>query len=194
MLRRTGETERDMTKKMTAVAMAGVTVLLLGACSKSSTPEPAPSTAAEPSAAPEAVGAITIVTTEYAFAIPEISAGSHELLLKNDGEQVHMAAVVQLLDGRTVEDVMTYIEEHGTGGKPPSWAMEIGFGIADPGSTSPIGSADGEPEPGAVLDLVAGDYVALCFIADGSMSMDQKPPKGAKTHAELGMIQGFTVT
>ncbi len=183
-----------MTKKMTAVAMACVAVLLLGACSKSSTPKPAASVAAQPSTAPAADGAITIVTTEYAFAIPEISAGSDELLLKNEGEQVHMAALVQLLDGKTVEDVVAYIEEHGAGGKPPSWAKEIGFGIAAPGSTSPIGPADGEPEPGATLDFVAGDYVALCLIADGSMSMDQKPPKGAKTHAELGMIQGFTVT
>ena len=52
---------------------------------------------------------------------------------------------------------------------------------------------EGEPVEGSTIDLAAGEYVALCFIPDGMTSSEDKPEKGAKSHAELGMVQGFTV-
>jgi len=188
-----------MTKKLSALALVVVATLAIGACSASSTTEPAASPAADESVAEEPAeastdGITTIVTNEYSFEIPEITAGEQELVLQNDGEQVHMAAIVQLLDGKTVEDAMDYIAENGVDSKPPTWAKDVGFGIADPGQTAPISTGQGEPTPGSMIDLVAGDYVALCFIPDGMTSSEDKPDKGAKSHAELGMVQGFTVS
>lgn len=201
--------KRAITTVLTAISL----VVVVGACSKKA--EPAPTTAAATTAAPATTSTeipttgstatdmppamdadVTIVAREYSFDIPTISAGNHTVALDDQGAQVHMVVIVQLLDGKTVDDAMTYIQEHGTGGKPPKWAQQVAFGISAPGETTPVAAGDGGKEsadPAEGIDFAAGDYVALCFIQDGMTSMDQKPPKDAKPHAELGMVQGFTV-
>ena len=138
----------------------------------------------------------TLEAREYSFDIPNMTSGTHTLLLDNQGTQVHMAVIIRLLQGKTVDDAMAYIEQHGTQGKPPKWAKQIAFGIADPGTTAPIAAGDGgknsaDPQDGVSLPI--GNYVALCFVPEGMTDMHQKPDPNVKTHADLGMIQGFTI-
>lgn len=49
-------------------------------------------------------------------------------------------------------------------------------------------------EPGyAVVDLDAGEYMAVCFIPVGTLSFDGPPPEGPP-HMMQGMVHQLTVT
>ena len=131
----------------------------------------------EETTAPEVPsGDITYLATEFAFEGPDtIGAGETTFTLQNQGEQPHMIIMVELLQGKTIDDVHTYIKEHGIQGKPPKWAKEVKVeAFAKPGKT----------DTAKPVDLTAGTYALLCFVPD-------KEEK--KTHAELGMAKQLTV-
>ena len=161
--------------KLTSAALAGV--LLLGACGGGGGNTDAAQENVEEEPTEEvASGEISYFGTEFAFEGPDtIAAGETTFTLQNQGEQPHVLVAVELLDGKTIDDVNTYLEEHGAEGRPPKWAKQVKVeAFAKPGA-----SASSKP-----VDLTAGTYAILCFIGD-------KETK--KSHAELGMTKEITV-
>ena len=124
----------------------------------------------------EETGLPTIVATDFAFDAPDsVPAGKVEFQLENAGKQPHVAIFVELLKGKTVDDVVNYIEENGLRGRPPSWARLVrkAEGFAKPGNTTTFSGT-----------FTPGTYAMLCPVPD-------KETK--KAHAELGMTAGLTV-
>jgi hypothetical protein len=119
-------------------------------------------------------GETTFTAVDYGFQGPEtLPAGQVKLTLKNEGKQPHMLQLIQLLQGKTIDDVTAFIEKQGVEGKPPSWAKQAGgIGVAQPGK-SKSGAANLKP----------GNYVAMCFVETNK-----------KSHVELGMIYPITVS
>ena len=86
-----------------------------------------------------------------------------------------MLIMVELLEGKTIDDVATFIEEEGVEGKPPTWAKNVKMEtFAKPGKS----------DTAKPVELTPGTYAMLCFIPD---------KESKKTHAELGMIKELTV-
>ncbi len=119
----------------------------------------------------------TFTAIDFGFQGPEtLPAGEQvEVTLENEGKEKHEMALIQLVQGKTIEDVMAFIENEGLEGPPPPWAKQTG-GIppVDPGTTG-----------SATIDLKPGNYVAMCFAP--SKKNNNKP------HAALGMVYPFTV-
>jgi hypothetical protein len=114
---------------------------------------------------------------DFGYQGPEsVPAGEVTIELANEGKEPHMMAFVELLEGKTIDDVNTYIKKEGIAGKPPSWVRQIKGGIA--------GVKPGATKTGKV-ELEAGEYAALCFIPSKK--------NDGKSHAELGMVYPITV-
>jgi len=162
-----------MRNKLIAVVLAGA--FALGACGGGGdTDGDGGDAAATPEALPS--GEVTYFGTEFAFEGPEtIAAGETTFTLQNQGEQQHMLIMVELLEGKTLEDVNTYIEENGVEGRPPKWAKEVRMEAVAKG---------GKSDTAKPVDLTPGTYAMLCFIPD-------KETK--KLHALLGMTKELTV-
>jgi hypothetical protein len=121
-------------------------------------------------------GDTTFTAVDFGFQGPEtLPPGQTKLTLKNEGKEPHMLALVQLLQGKTIDDVVAFIKKNGVGGKPPSWAKQAGgIGVAKPGSSKSGGA-----------NLKPGSYVAMCFVTSKK--------NNNKSHAELGMVYPITV-
>ena len=165
-----------MKRRFIGAAIAGL--LLLGACGGGGGTDTAQQDGGETTAPEEEVpsGEISYFATEFAFEGPDtIAAGETTFSLQNQGEQPHMLVMVELLDGKTIDDVNTYLEENGSEGRPPKWAKQIKVeAFAKPGKS-------GSAKP---VELTAGTYALLCFVGDKETH---------KSHAELGMTKELTV-
>ena len=115
----------------------------------------------------------TIHLKDYGFQSGRpISAGSHSILVVNDGPQVHEMVLLKLMPGKSIKDFGEWATTGGMKGPPP--AMPIGgAGTMEPGGTSLVSA-----------DLTPGDYGYICFVPD---SKDGKP------HLMHGMLSQFTV-
>lgn len=119
---------------------------------------------------------VTIEGIDFAFtkAPQTIEAGLTTLVLKNVGKQPHILSLVRLEQGKTLQDVLTTLQEQ-PGAPPPSWATVVGGpGAINPGSSS-----------NATVVLAPGTHVMVCFVPDAA---DGKP------HFAKGMIGSFNVT
>lgn len=151
------------------IAIVGSTALLLTACSSGGGGETTPSPRAIES--PEAVEAVGVTATEYAFDVPEeVTGGVVRMRFTNIGGFPHEFAFALIDEGKTEADVQAVIE---SGAEPPEWAEDVA-GV--PG-LSPGGSVT------VTRTLEPGTYVFLCFFPD---------PEGTP-HAALGMYQLFTI-
>jgi uncharacterized cupredoxin-like copper-binding protein len=112
----------------------------------------------------------TIHLKDYGFQSGRpISAGSHSILVVNDGPQM---VLLKLMPGKSVKDFGDWATTGGMKGPPP--AMPIGgAGLMQPGASSLVSA-----------DLTPGDYGFICFVPD---SKDGKP------HLAHGMLSQFTV-
>jgi hypothetical protein len=163
-----------MKQKLAAIALAGA--FIFGACGGSGTTTDAGS-APEESTAPEVPsGDVTFYGTEFAFEGPEtIGAGETTFTLVNQGKQPHMIILVELLEGKTIDDVNTYLKTAGPDAKPPKWVREVKLeAFAKPGQ-------ENTAKP---VELTAGSYAMLCFVGD---------KESHKPHALLGMTKALTV-
>ena len=87
-------------------------------------------TTADSSALPE----VTFVGKDYAYQGPEsISGGWTRVVFDNQDEVPHELAMVQLLEGKTMDDVMGILQSEDA---PPSWANIVGDAIAEGGQSS----------------------------------------------------------
>ncbi len=140
--------------------------------------------------APEAD--VTVELVDFAFEMPEmaIAAGPQLWAAPNVGEQIHEMVILHLNEGVTSDDLQAALQ-----------AMDPASAAATPGAApaSPAAAMSGPPpffviggvapmNPGytnwAVLELEAGEYVAICFVPD---------PESGLPHFALGMIMPFTV-
>lgn len=101
-----------------------------------------------------------------------VPAGVTSIQLTNRGPDFHHVQLVKLEDGHTVNELLTWISEHGE--QTPEWATLVG----GPNAPAPGGSSL------ATLNLEAGEYALICVIpsADGIL------------HVMKGMVVPLTVT
>lgn len=118
-------------------------------------------------------GDAEITMKDFAYETPgTLSAGAHVIAVSNLGPQPHEATVVRLNEGVTVDALRSAFASGQPAGPPP---------FTSAGGIAAIASnMDGTMN----LDLTAGNYALICFVPD---------PASGKAHAELGMIEGFTV-
>lgn len=142
---------------------------------------------------PEADATVQLVEMAFEGLPTDATAGTHVWEVTDTGSQLHEIVVLQLADGVTIEQAMQIFTE------PPPAASPAATPVVDQTMATPVGPPPGPPfeaiggvapmSPGetnyAVLDLAAGDYIAICFVPD----LETGVP-----HFAMGMIEGFTVT
>jgi len=118
--------------------------------------------------------AVDVTAVEYEFTFEQpVAPGDASFTLTNDGEEPHELQVLQLTDGKTIDDLRTLIENR-VPNRPPAWVTPVTGTFAKPGETSK--PATGSLESGQT-------YVFACFV----------PTKQGVPHAALGMLAEVTV-
>lgn len=146
----------QLSRLLVATLLVGVSVL--AACA----PEPQSTTMPN----------VTLTAKDFAFEMPErLPGGLVSITFDNQGKEPHQANLARLHDGVTREQLQQAMQG------PPEQALSLvsfvgGPNIVDPGMHQTV-----------VVDLPAGQYVAICFIAS---------PDG-HSHVEKGMTTFFTV-
>jgi uncharacterized cupredoxin-like copper-binding protein len=114
---------------------------------------------------------ITMSLRDYSFVLSGVPvAGRRVIEVRNDGDQTHEVELVQLAPGKSVHDVLAWVEK--PAGPPPGMPL---------GGVSPLargGVASFE------VELAPGRYGMICFLPD---------VKDGRAHHEHGMIQEFEV-
>lgn len=114
---------------------------------------------------------VTIRTADFTFDMPhEMAAGEQVWQVSNDGPQPHEVALLRLEDGKSVNDVTTFLAA--PTGAPP-FEDAGGLQAIQPGTTAYLHT-----------NLEPGTYVAICFVPDAASGVD---------HATMGMVHEFTV-
>jgi hypothetical protein len=140
-----------------------VGILVLAACARKDAPPPSPPAPQE----------VTFTATDFAFAGPDsIAPGVTAIRLVNNGTQDHHMIVGQFAEGKTMQDLMAFMQANPMG--EPDFVTWRGAaaGIAPQGSNT------------SIADLTPGRYVAICFLPD---------PADGKAHVEKGMIRELVV-
>ena len=148
-------------------------MLALAGCS-SERPSPQSDAAAAPAgeAASAAPATVTVTAKDFAFDAPaQIPAGAITLQLQNHGKEVHQAQLVKLDSGKTGQDLLMAMKQHGP---PPAWMKFVG----GPNAAAPGSQVD------ATSELEPGQYAYLCLI----------PSPDGVMHVAKGMIRTFEVT
>lgn len=126
-----------------------------------------------PDAAPAPQVLTEVDFSDFAFSFPKnISTGENLWRVSNTGSQPHVADLYRLRPGRTVADLLAYIEGGSSGRAPYDKTASIAM------------VAEGETVF-VPVDLAAGEWVALCFAPDTNQPH--------LTHVMEGMIAEFRV-
>lgn len=118
---------------------------------------------------PEADASISLV--DYQFVIEGLQAGEQTIRVSNDGSELHEAIIFRLQDGKTIDDMMAFMEAGGDGAPPMENAGSV---FLSPGNVTYT-----------TMDLEAGNYVFLCFIPSEKNEM--------QPHFMLGMMSEVSV-
>ena len=138
-------------------------ILVLAACAKKDAPPPPPP-------APQDV---TFTATNFAFTGPDsIAPGVTAIRLVNNGTQDHHMILGKLAEGKTMGDLMTFLQAN------PSAAPDFLTWHGSAGGIAPQGTNT------SIADLAPGRYVAICFLPD---------PADGRMHATKGMMKEFVV-
>jgi uncharacterized cupredoxin-like copper-binding protein len=114
---------------------------------------------------------LTISLVDYGYGISgALTAGSHRVVVKNNGKQWHELEIARLLPGKTPADLAAWAEK--MSGPPPANFI---------GGISPISPGQ---ENELALTLTPGHYVMLCFLPD---------VKDGKPHTAHGMVRPFVI-
>jgi len=99
---------------------------------------------------------VTVTARDFAFDAPDtIAAGFTTFHLVNNGEQLHMAQLIRLDGGKTLDDFLAaYAEAFRTKGPRPAWAPRLG----GPGVAEPRGRTN------ATHKLEPGSYAWICLM------------------------------
>ncbi|MDQ3525276.1 MAG: hypothetical protein M3451_09510, partial [Chloroflexota bacterium] len=143
---------------------------------------------------PAADATVNLIEMTFEGLPTDTTAGTHVWEVANTGTQLHEIVVLQLTEGVTIDQAIQAFSE------PPPSASPVASPVVDQTVASPAAGTSSEPpfeaiggtapmSPGetnyAVLDLTAGDYVAICFVPDAETGVP---------HFAMGMIAGFTVS
>lgn len=120
--------------------------------------------------APEPTANYTIEMKDFAFVVPNMTAGTHVVKFQNVGNQSHEAPLIRLQGNATMQQFLQAIES--PTGPPP------GAGIGGINEIAPGEHAYG------LLTLTEGNYGLVCFVEDRAT--------GAP-HFAHGMITQFSV-
>ena len=113
---------------------------------------------------------VKVVGKDFAFDAPDvIPAGLTEFHFVNQGPALHHMALLQLTNGKTIDDLRAALAKPGA---PPTWIKEIGGPNAAVAGT----------ESNATINLAPGNYAIICFVDIGG------PP-----HFTKGMLKGLRV-
>ena len=152
--------------------LAAVAALALSVACRGADADPVAETAATVSA-DAAPTLLEVTARDFAFETRRTTpAGVTKIRLTNEGPDFHHVQLVRLAPGRTVEELMAEMKEHGE--HLPGWATLAG----GPNSPAPGG---GVAE--ALVDLDAGEYAIVCVI-----------PTDGVLHVAKGMVVPLTVT
>lgn len=128
--------------------------------------------------AADAGNTVTIDMTDYAFDVSgPLQAGTSTVVMKNSGEEVHMAAFGLLKEGKALADVQEALQAQDESAFGEVFEKEMGApgGILTPGQTQEV----------TTPFLDAGTYVLMCFI----------PTAGEPVpHVAKGMVNTLEVT
>lgn len=124
-------------------------------------------------AAPAEPQVVVFTAADFSFTGPDsIAPGVTSLRFANHGTQPHHLILGQFKDGKTVQDLMAFMQAN-PNGDPPFMAWRGAGGAISPGDTT-----------GSITDLAAGHYVLICFIPD---------PADGKPHVAKGMMKELVV-
>jgi uncharacterized cupredoxin-like copper-binding protein len=144
--------------------LATAVLVAAGGCAKK---EAAPTAQAGPNH-------VIVTASDYAFTAPDsISAGLEMFHLVNKGPSVHHVQIVELLEGKTVSDLMNAMKNPWP---PPAFAKFVG----GPNAVAP----SGVDTAFAYVTLEAGNYALICLIPDSA----------GTPHFAKGMMRSLTVT
>jgi hypothetical protein len=102
-----------------------------------------------------AANVVRVTGEDFKFDAPdEIPAGLTEFRFLNKGPSLHHMAILELTDGKTIDDLRKLLANPGP---PPSWVREVG------GPNAP----DAGMEANATMRLEPGKYVLICFVDIG---------------------------
>ncbi|MGH6693153.1 MAG: hypothetical protein ACREF4_21000, partial [Gammaproteobacteria bacterium] len=106
--------------------------------------------------APVPPAEVTVTATDFAFGAPDtIESGLTTFRLRNHGDELHMAQLIRLEDGRTLDEfLVAYAEAFRTAGPRPPWATRLG----GPGAADPRGQSN------ATHQLEPGNYAWICLM------------------------------
>lgn len=134
-------------------------------------------------AAPVADGKVELMEMMFHGMGETYAAGATTLEVVNAGATLHELLVMQMAEGFTSDMFMEMVlappsdatpaEEAAAPAGPPPFAMIGGVAPMNPGGTNYL-----------PLDLVAGEYLAICFVPD---------TETGAPHAALGMVMPFVV-
>ncbi len=116
----------------------------------------------------------TIAATEYSFEADGLEAGENEILFDNQGKQPHHVVALKMVGDATLDDVKSYYENFGGGGKSP---VE-----ESPGAGTAV--IEGGESQVSTIDLDQGRYALVCFISDR---------QGGPPHVAKGMLEEVEV-
>lgn len=143
------------------------------ACTARDVKPPADSTSVKAAATALAPAVVTITATDNKFDAPaSIPSGVTTLRIVDQGKSLHHAALVRLMDGKTMADLGKALAQPGPF---PQWAVMVG----GPNAPRPDG---GSSE--ITMALTPGNYAILCLI----------PDPGGVPHFAKGMMAPLTVT
>ena len=124
-----------------------------------------------PAASRAIPGDVTMTLNDYSFTLSKpITAGTHTIRVENAAAQSHEVELVKLAPGKTLQDLMKWIES--PQGPPPGSAIGGIAGLAHGGVQS------------FTYDFAPGEYGLICFI----------PGPDGKPHFLHGMMRQFTVS
>ncbi len=119
----------------------------------------------------EPVADSTVKLMDFSFALPQaLEAGEQTWKIDNAGTQPHEITLVKLNEGKTMADLMTFMDS--PQGAPP-YVDAGGFQAIAPGQSGWVH-----------LNLTPGNYIAICHVPD---------PASGKSHSQLGMMMPFQV-
>lgn len=122
--------------------------------------------------ASEPTASLTVRLKDFSFGLPEtISSGQAMIEVINDGPETHEFNLLLLADGKSVEDVLEFLNAPDG---PPPFTPVGGINGLDVGFKGYI-----------AFDFQPGRYVAICNIPS--------PKAEGHQHFSLGMIQEFNV-
>jgi hypothetical protein len=119
---------------------------------------------------------VTIDLIDYSFVVSNIAAGRQLIQVNNQGAEEHEVVIFRLHEGKTIQDIMTFLEEEEENGIPTAEepADYIGGMMLASGMTAYFDE-----------EFTPGHYVLICFLP--SSEHEGKP------HFSLGMVQEVIV-